>query len=305
MHSTWISLLPELAANAARQTMAVAPRFLTSGHIFLCIDRRCIPVSGPHSFELHPILGGHINDRNGVAIKVRLEQDAFQAQRVRKLQLVIIESHSDCLYCRTCGVAREQIWRDAESWLKSIPNTVIVRRFRDTATGALTYIGPRDAVAVTEFGRGNVTDTTIHERLFRAGFADPGVINDLATLIQGNLAYLRRTAQPLPEPVGLVIGTGVPRAGTHFSVTEFETNLQLATEVAFGKIIEHGVKPEVAVVITRRADCGYTNGECLTALRFLEGSVRTVLSRINGYGALPIHAMLVEKGTGKLTLVEV
>lgn len=310
MHSPWVLAMQELATIAIAQARSAAEQFLTFGHVFQCIDPRCVPVYGDTPFKISPFLGGHVDDRNGVAVTERLAHDARRAARQGKHQLVIVEAHTDCLYCEACGMTSERIWADAERWLGRIPNTTIVRCLRDTATGALKFFGPRhpiEAARLNSSGVARVTDLHLRQLVSLAGFADSHVAHDMVHLIQGNLEHLRRRRDPLPPPLGVAIGgTCLPRASTHFSVSNrFEPDLKRAIGIACSKICEHGAQPEVAVAIAQNPQRPDKHGDYRAALRFLKGSVHTALRGLNGFGQLPVHTLLVQKGTGLVQPVTV
>lgn len=309
MHSPWVLAMQELAAIAIAEVRSAAGQFLTFGHVFQCIDPRCVPVY-KSPYKIYPFLGGHVDNRNGVAVTERLEHDARRAARQGKHQLVIVEAHTECRYGKTYGVSPERIWADAERWLGRIPNTTIVRCLRDTAWGALTFFGPRHPIEVARLnpsGVARVTDLYLRQLVSLAGFADPHVAHDMVHLIQGNLEHLRRTRDPLPPPLGVAIGgTCLPRASTHFAVSNrFEPDLKRAIGIACSKICEHGAQPEVAVVIAQNPQRPDKQGDYQAALRFLKGSVHTALSSLNGFGQLPVHTLLVQKGTGLVQPVTV
>jgi len=300
----------QLTRLAAEQALASAELFQTFGQVICCVDPRCTPVYGPTPFKHHGVLGAHIGDRNGVAITNRLEHDARRAVKLGKTQLVIVKFHTDCAYLRKYGLTEDRVWADARAWCWRLPNTTVVRCTRDTATGALTFHGPRHTVEVAKFlsgGNHSVSDLQVRNVLSLAGFDDSAVANDLARFIQGNLAYLRQSLHPLPIPHGVVVGTGIARSASHFSVSNrFEPNLTEALGIAVSKIREQGREsPEVAVVVTRNPRRHDKQGDCVVALRFLKASVQTALNELGLYRKLPLYTLFADKGTGEVLPVAV
>lgn len=307
MLSPWLTSVQTQCRLATPVAAESAGGYQTFGQIFSCVDARCFPVWGRAPFKHHRILGGHISQRNGVAIAQRLHHDAQRAERRGLLQLAICETHTGCAYRGRYGLSEAHVWEDFRRWCGRLPNTILVWCSRDTLRQALTIHGTFHGVSALQLQTVegyDLTPTVVRSLFSLTGHYQEPVRHDLACLLEGNLGYLREPAPP-PVAAGIVVGSGVPGAPTHFSVSNrFETSLGEAFRIALDRIRRQwDDPPEVAIAIARHPARRHKQDAYLTALRRLHGTVAATLDELGELHRCAVHTLFADKGSGAVTLV--
>ena len=309
MHSPWLVSVQELARRAAHEATAAAGKFQTFGQIISCVDARCFPVWEANLFKHLRMLGADANDRNGSALVERLHHDALRAERLGLRQLVICETHADCAYRQRHGLSEQQVWENFRRWCGRLPNTSIAWCSRELPGQALAVCGTRHRVSASQLqpvANDQVGPVIARYSVRVAGYTDDSVTHDLAQLLLGNARYQQRAA-PLPNPCGVVIGSGIPGAPTHYSVSNrVEANLQEALQIALGAIrTQVSDPPEIMLAVARHPARRHRQAEYLDALRRLKGVVGHALAEIGEFGRCTVHTVFAEKGSGELNVVRI
>jgi len=304
----WLLLLRQLAREAAVESTEM-PAFQMFGHHFSCIDGRCgVPVCGRWPYKQHRILAAHIDSRNARSIQRRLAHDATRAYRRGMRQLVICETHTDCAYRHLRHLSEEAVWQSCRKHCARLPNTVAVWLRRDVATGAITIVGEQGVVdAATLQGSVGVNGngTRCEELLQGAGFHGVDLVHDLAQCLQGNLAYLQEPHRfDCHVEEGIVIGSGVPGAPTHFSISNRMEDLAEALGIATSVIGKRGVaEPFVAVAIAQNLGKPAKRGQYAAALDHLRHAVGVILTGLGLMDQYAFSALFSTKGSGDLVVI--
>lgn len=307
MESTWCWELEQLVKEHRTAVACSVYHCNTFVQLFGCIDSRCgEQVYSRLPFKHHRILGAHIGDRNGNKVVDRLDHDARRAQRQNPphglRQLLICETHEDCIWRQRQGLREDVVWASFQRWCHRLPQTDVVWISRHEESGAVKIHGVNGVVDVGQLYRDHedCSAALCAERLNRVGVAsDPDVVHDLTLLIQGNFGYLSQRRQAMPVvPRRVVIGSGVPGAPGHFSISDrmedVEQALPLALELLRQRHLDHAI--QVIVIIPWNPDKPGSRAVAETNLRRLRLQARAIVSRLNVEREIRIYAALVVKG---------
>lgn len=304
----WLDDLCQLAKDAATEAALASQKFRMFGHVFSCIDGRCgVPVYGRLPYKSHRILAAYIDDRNAPLIQRRLIHDSGRAKMRGMRQLVICETHTDCAYRKIRNLTEEEVWESFLKYCSHLRNTAMVWLRRDVATGIITVVGEQGAVDVTGF-RSSVkpkeSEENCEELIRTAGFIDLDIVNDLAQCLSANYEYLRtphRFHRHMEE--GVVVGTGIPGAATHFSISNRMENLHRALDIAT-KFIGDQNEAFVAVAISKHPEKNDKSRQYAEALQHLKNAVENILAGLGFAGRYPVCSFISTKGSGDLILAE-
>ncbi|MDD5109820.1 MAG: hypothetical protein PHI63_01215 [Patescibacteria group bacterium] len=302
--SSWFAQLQQLTRTAATQTAAM-PRFRMFGHVVSCMDGRCGEwVCGPSPYKWHRILAALVDNRNAQAFQYRFGHDAARATRLGMRQLAVCLTHTDCAYRELRGLKEEDVWKSFRRNCARLLNTYPVWVSLNVTTGAITIMGERDITTLDGSADVPIGDAYCESLLRNAGFQNTDIVHDLSLFLQGNLAYLRgpeRFDRHIED--GIVVGSGVPGAATHFSISNRMEHLPEALGIATSVIGRRQVAdPYVAVSIAQDPQKPARREQYHSVLRHLRGSVERTLGDLGLAGCYAVHTVLSTKGTGELAL---
>lgn len=307
MESTWCWELEALVQEHQRGVAFSICRFKTFVQLFGCIDWRCGgQVYGCLPYKHHRILGAHVGGRNGTAVVGRLDHDAKRAQRQNPpngmWQLLVCETHQDCIWRQRQKLREDAVWASFQRWCHRLPQTNAVWISRHEESGTVKIHGVNGVVDVGQLYQDHEDCSAAHcaARLKHVGVAaDPDVVHDLTLLIQGNLGYLsqRRAATPV-VPRRVVIGSGVPGAPDHFSISDRMEDMEQALPLALDLLRQRHSDNAIQVIVTIpwNPDKPDSRAAAEANLRRLRLQAKAIVSRLTVEREVPVYSALRVKG---------